>query len=139
VDDAHTVRHGERTGNFDGDACRNFRRKGALFTQQLPQCHPTHQLDNEVLLNIVGLRNIVDFNDVGMFDLRYRKSLAVKARGYFWILTQVTMDDFERNLAPQSLISSTKYSGHATMPDLLDQLVFGKFNGVLRDQSQVFL
>jgi hypothetical protein len=58
-----------------------------------------------------------------VLHLRDGAGLAGKALPYLFVFPQVPMDNLDRDLTPQALVASAVHGGHATVTDLLEQLV----------------
>src|SRR5690606_3414946 len=124
------------TTYFNGNASRYFRRKRTLLAEELTEGDAADELNDEVLLILSLRRNIVDFDDVGMLHLGDGPSFALKSPTDFRALTQVPMDQLQRDFTIQPTISCSIHRSHAAMSDLLKDLVLVERNGGMRGQCQ---
>src|SRR5581483_1564529 len=99
VDDALTMRLGERRGHFAGDAAGLNHGKGAAL-QQLMEVFTVDQLHYQKGLAVVGFSVIVDLGDIGMVEGGNRSRLTEKPGPEVGILGW-SAGEFDRHLPPE--------------------------------------
>ncbi len=100
MNDTKAVRVIERLAKLDADRGRDLGRQVLFVGEQLAQRLAAHQLDYQVALFGLVLRDVVHLHDAGVLDLGHGARLAGEALPDLFVLTQVAMDDLDRDLAP---------------------------------------
>ena len=126
MNDAIAVRVRERREELERQGGGDLGRHRAALLQELAQGRAADELDDEVLLGLVGLADVEDLDDVRVAELGHRLRLGVEARDDLARIAQVGMDDLDGDLAPEAAIARAVHGRHPAVADLLEDLVFGE-------------
>ena len=123
MDDAGAVRVRERAEQLDGERRRDLGRERARLLQELAQRLAADELDDEVLLVLVGRRDVEHLDDVAMPELRDRLGLGLEAVGDLAALAEVRVQHLDGDVAPEPLVVRTIDGRHPAVPELLEHFV----------------
>jgi hypothetical protein len=121
VDDAGRVRRGQRVRDLGGDAER-LGDGQALLRDRLAQGLAAQVLHHDEVEAVV-VRDVVDGHDVGVIERGRRARLAEEAGPARRVARTVGGQDLERDEAVEPGIAGLVHDGHASLAQLLHDLV----------------
>ena len=123
MNDALRVRVDDAGEELEDDRGRDLWRHGSAFLENLPERRTAHQLDDEVLLGVLGRRDVEHLDDVRMPQLRDGLRLDCEAMRDLRVLAKVRVEDLDRDVAAEAPVVRAVHGGHASMTELVEHLV----------------
>ena len=124
MDDAAVVRELQCLANWGNNRQRRsgLNRPALIDLAQGSAIDELHRQEIE----LTGLAEVVDCDDVRMVDLRESLRLARESFGKVWIRWMLRDQDLQRDQAPQRLLPCLVHCTHPAAPDQLDDLKLRK-------------